>query len=77
MEHNIVKISMINKEIKRTRFFIVRRITRKVDPMTNGGQENCEKELILLGSVNKHGWLQCSLGNMDSRVLEVSIVHYS
>jgi len=50
MEHNIVKISMINKEIKRTRFFIVRRTTRKADPMTNGGQENCEKELILLGS---------------------------
>jgi len=32
------------------RCFIVRRTTRKADPMTNGGQENCEKELILLGS---------------------------
>jgi hypothetical protein len=28
------------------RFFIMRRITKKLDPITNGGQENCKMELL-------------------------------
>jgi hypothetical protein len=39
------------RQIKLTRCFIVKRIARNVDPMTNGGHENCKKWGCFLDSM--------------------------